>query len=134
MKGGRVAAPFDVIRAAHAELLVAELERSRAFYVDQLGMVVTEEDKNTIYLRGYEDRHHHCLVLRRAPVAAVGHLAFLVASDRDLKRAAAHYQALGRPVRLIEDGEEAGQGRAIRTQDPVGFPLEFFSQMAKARS
>jgi catechol 2,3-dioxygenase len=131
MVGGRIAAPFDVIRAAHAELLVTDLERSREFYVGQLGLVVTEESNEAIYLRGYEDRHHHCLVLRRASVPAVAHLAFLVASDQDLDRAGAYYRALGCPVQWVGEGAEPGQGRAIRVQDPLGFPLEFFSRMAK---
>jgi catechol 2,3-dioxygenase-like lactoylglutathione lyase family enzyme len=42
MVGGRIAAPFDVIRATHAEMLVTDLERSQGFYVGQLGLVVTE--------------------------------------------------------------------------------------------
>jgi hypothetical protein len=42
MVGGRIAAPFDVIQAAHAELLVTDFGRSREFYVGQLGLVVTE--------------------------------------------------------------------------------------------
>jgi catechol 2,3-dioxygenase-like lactoylglutathione lyase family enzyme len=53
MEGGRGAAPFDAIRAAHAELLVTDHERSRAFYVGQLGLVVTEESNDAIYLLRY---------------------------------------------------------------------------------
>lgn len=132
LAGMRPAAPFDVIRAAHVELLVTDLDLSRAFYVDQLGFVVTEEQPDALFLRGYEDQHHHCLVLRQSAVAAVGHLSFLVATADDVERAAAWYQARGCPVRQVEDGEEPGQGRAIRVQDPLGFPLEFHARMARA--
>ncbi len=127
--GGRRAAPFDIVRAAHAELLVTDLARSREFYVDLLGFVVTEEDDSTIYLRGYEDRHHHCLVLRSATAAVVGHLAFLVASDLDLERAARHYRSAGCFPRWLEAGEEQGQGRGLRVEDQLGCPLEFYSEM-----
>ncbi|MFZ0215755.1 MAG: 3,4-dihydroxyphenylacetate 2,3-dioxygenase [Candidatus Dormiibacterota bacterium] len=127
--GARVAAPFDIVRAAHAELRVADLARAREFYVDRLGFVVTEENREALYLRGYEDRHHHCLTLRAGPRPLVDHLAFLVASDDELDRAAAFYAAHGCPMRWLAAGEEPGQGRALRVQDPLGFPIELFSAM-----
>jgi len=37
------------------ELIVTDLAASRAFYVDVLGLVVTEEDDTAIYLRSLED-------------------------------------------------------------------------------
>ena len=131
LAGGRVAAPFDIVRAAHAELVVTDLGRSREFYVDRLGLVVSEETHDALYLRGYEDRHHHCLVVRRGPLPLVDHLAFLVASDDDLDRAAAFYAARGCPVRRLEPDQERGQGRAVRVQDPLGFPVEYFASMER---
>lgn len=132
--GGRARAPFDIIRAAHAELLVTDLARSREFYVEQLGFLVTEETPATLYLRAYEDRHHHCLVLRLAPRAAVGHLSFLVGGDEDLELAARFYRDRGGQVRLLPEGEEAGQGPAVRVQDVLGFPVEYFSRMERRES
>jgi catechol 2,3-dioxygenase len=129
--GGRAVAPFDILRAAHAELLVTDLPAARAFYVDQLGFVVTDESPRAVYLRGYEERHHHSLALTLADHAAVGHLAFLVAGEPDIDQAAAWYRERGCPVRTVEIGEEAGQGRAVRVQDPLGYVLEFYSEMAR---
>jgi 3,4-dihydroxyphenylacetate 2,3-dioxygenase len=132
--GARAAAPFDILRAGHAELRVTDLERSREFYVNQLGLVVTDEDKRTLHLRGFEERHHHSLVLRLAPVAAVGHLGFLVASDDDLEKAARWYRERQCEVRWIETGVESGIGRAVRVLDRLGFPLEFYHRMDKVES
>lgn len=129
LAGARPEAPFDVVRAAHAELLVTDLERARDFYEGQVGLVVTEARADAIYLRGLEDRHHHCLSLRLAERPAVGHLAFLVASDDDVERAYEWYRARGCAVRRVEADEEAGQGPAVRAQDPLGFPVELFSRM-----
>jgi len=131
--GGRPAAPFDIVRAAHCELVVTDLARSREFYAGALGLAVTEETARALYLRGYEDRHHHCLALRLGPRPAVGHVAFLVASEDDLGRAATYYRARGCPVRIVER-ENAGQPRAVRVHDPLGFPLEFFANMTMAES
>ncbi|MFF5022622.1 VOC family protein, partial [Micrococcus luteus] len=46
----RAEAP-DVLRCASMELVVTDLAASREFYVDVLGLVVTEEDEETVYLR-----------------------------------------------------------------------------------
>jgi catechol 2,3-dioxygenase len=61
---------FDIVRAAYVELLVTDLQASRHFYVDQLGLIVSAEDDTTIYLRGWEERQHHSIVLRQADKAA----------------------------------------------------------------
>ncbi|WP_439116804.1 VOC family protein, partial [Nocardia cerradoensis] len=64
------APPPDILRVAYAELVVTDLAASREFYVDVLGLTVTAEDEDAIYLRTLEEFIHHNLVLRRGPVAA----------------------------------------------------------------
>ena len=60
----------DIVRCAYMEIVVPDLARSREFYVDVLGLHVTEEDETAIYLRSLEEFIHPNLVLRKAPVAA----------------------------------------------------------------
>ncbi len=123
---------FDVLRAAHAEFFVSDLGRAREFYVDLLGLVETESDGERVYLRGLEEREHHSLVLRAGPQGGgASHIAFRVASPDDLERLASLAQRDGLPHHWIED-DEAGQGRALRLQDPSGLPLEFYHEMAPA--
>jgi len=124
----------DVLRAAHAELFVSDLGRARAFYVDLLGLVETERDDERIYLRGLEEREHHSLVLRLYPRpdsggGGAGHIAFRVGAPDDLDRLARLAWRDDLPCRWVE-GEEKGQGRALRLQDPSGLPLEFYHEMA----
>lgn len=119
---------FDIRRAAHAEYVVTDLHRAHDFYVDVLGFVVSLETPDSIYLRGYEERLHHSLVLRRGDSAHIGHLAFRVGSDRDLDGLYDHYGKQGLKPFWVKD-EEPGQGRALRVQDPLGFPVEFFCEM-----
>jgi 3,4-dihydroxyphenylacetate 2,3-dioxygenase len=118
---------FDILRCAHAELLVTDLEASERFYVDLLGLIVTERDGEAVYLRGWEERLHHSIVLRRAPVAAVGHLAFRVREPRDLELIEAEFRRRGAEPAWVED--EVGQGPGLRVTDPFGYPLEFFHAM-----
>lgn len=122
--------PFDILRAACVELHVTDLRASERFYVDLLGCVVSARTDDALYLRGWEERLHHSLVLRRAPRAAVERLSFRVRSDEDLALLAADFEARGCPTRWV-DGDDAGMGPALRAWDPFGFPLEFFHEMAQ---
>ncbi|HEX4057246.1 MAG TPA: 3,4-dihydroxyphenylacetate 2,3-dioxygenase [Galbitalea sp.] len=118
--------PPDIIRCAYAELIVTDLAASRAFYVDVLGLVVTREDKNAIYLRAFEEYLHHSLILRKGPVPALAVLGYRVRSQKDVNLAAAYYSALGSRVEQRAAGATVGIGAAVRVEDPLGFPIEFF--------
>jgi 3,4-dihydroxyphenylacetate 2,3-dioxygenase len=118
----------QILRAAHIEFRVTKMDRAREFYVDLLGFVETAQDTERLYLRGYEEWQHHSLVLRRASSAGVGHIAFRVGSAADLEHLAELASSTDLPHRWVE-GIEAGQGRALRVQDPAGLPLEFFHEM-----
>jgi catechol 2,3-dioxygenase len=121
-----VPTPPDIIRCAYAELIVTNLAASRAFYVDVLGLVVTFEDSDAIYLRAFEEYLHHSLVIRRGPIPALNVLGYRVRSSKDVELAAAYYSALGCRVERRAAGSTLGIGDAVRVEDPLGFPIEFF--------
>jgi catechol 2,3-dioxygenase len=119
---------FNVVRLSHVELIVTDLACSRAFYVDTLGLQVTDEDADTLYLRALEDRGHHCMILRRGDAPEVRALAMRVYADADLDKAQAWFSARGLPTEWVE---RAHQGRTLRTQDIFGTPLEFHCTMVR---
>jgi 3,4-dihydroxyphenylacetate 2,3-dioxygenase len=121
-----------VLRAAHAEFRVTDLEAARHFYVDLLGLVETERTADALYLRALEEREHHSLILRRAPSPGLTHMAYRVADPDDLGRLSQRFAELGLPQRWVAAGEELGQGRALRAQDPAGLPIEFYHAMDPA--
>lgn len=121
---------FDIVKAGHIELLVTDLDEAKKFYVDTLGFVVTESDKSHLYLRGLEDRQHHCLTLTRSDSPGVGHFAFRVADDGGLKALEKLVKGKGGRTKWREAGEERGQGRALLVEDRFGFPVEFYSKMS----
>ncbi len=118
--------PFNTVRLSHVEFGVTDLARSRAFYVDTLGLQVTDEDAGTIYLRALEERGHHCIVLKQCERAEARDLGFKVWDDDHLDRAAAFFAGKGLPVDWVE---RPYQGRTFRTRDPQGIPLEFYARM-----
>src|SRR5437879_273550 len=118
--------PPDIIRCAYAELTVTGRAASRWFYVDLLGLVVTAEDEDAIYLRAFEEYLHHSLVLRRGDVPACARLAYRVRTPSDVDRAQEYHRALGVRVERVPAGTTRGIGAAVRIEDPLGFPVEFF--------
>jgi catechol 2,3-dioxygenase len=124
------APPFDIMRSAYAELMVTDIAVSERFYVDLLGLVVSHRTDDALYLRGWEERLHHSLVLRRAPAPACGRLSFRVRGNDDLDAIASEFERRNCVVRFVE-GELAGMARALRVWDPFGFPLEFFHDMVQ---
>src|SRR5579872_58928 len=121
---------FDIVRTAHVEYYVRNLEKSRKFYVDTLGLVETEANDSQIYLRGLEDRFHHSLVLTKSPRPGVGHISFRLREETQLQKIADLFEEMKLPYKWVDaESEERGQGRALRAQDPLGFPVEFFSKM-----
>ncbi|MGO3151160.1 MAG: 3,4-dihydroxyphenylacetate 2,3-dioxygenase [Galactobacter sp.] len=118
----------DILRCAYMELVVTDLAKSRHFYVEVLGLHVTEEDDEAIYLRSTEEFIHHNLVLRKGPIAAVAAFSYRVRTPEDLDKAVAFYKELDCRVERNENGFTKGIGDSVRVTDPLGFPYEFFYQ------
>ena len=124
--------PPDVVRAAYAELVVTDLERARWFWVDLLGLHVQVETDEVLCLRGTDELTHHNLVLRAGPVAALDHIAYRVRTPADLDRAERLFADLGAAVRRVPAGSGTpGVGDAVRVLDPLGFPVEFYCDIAR---
>ncbi|MFD1509641.1 3,4-dihydroxyphenylacetate 2,3-dioxygenase [Lacimonas salitolerans] len=118
--------PFNIVRLSHVDYRVTDLAKSRAFYVDTLGLQVTDEDDSTIYLRAMEERGHHCITLIKADAPSVDVLGFKLYDEPDLDRAHDFFTSRDLPVEWIE---RPYQGRTLRTRDPWGIPLEFYVKM-----
>src|SRR5690554_6110157 len=122
------APPFDIVRISHVELGVADLERSRAFYEDGLGLVVSRADDDALYLRGLEERGHHSLILRRESPGTCLRLGYRVRSEEELDKAHRFFAESGRPISWAET---AGQGRTLHATDPFGHPLAFYASQER---
>jgi catechol 2,3-dioxygenase len=125
--------PFDITRASHSVIAVKDLAKSRAFYVDLIGFIVSDEDRDAIYLRGVAEASHHSLVLKRAGSgaadgAAAERVGLRCFSEEDLEKAHYHFTNAGLPAQWVE---RPYQGRTLQVSDPLGAPLEFCATMAR---
>src|ERR1700730_13261200 len=94
--------PLNIVRASHVELGVADLARSRAFYVDCLGYIVSDEDDEALSLRAGEEPNRHSLVTRKSRDIVALALGYKVASEEDLDKAAAWLKRRNLPVQWPE--------------------------------
>ncbi|KIN70495.1 3,4-dihydroxyphenylacetate 2,3-dioxygenase HpaD [Sulfitobacter noctilucae] len=118
---------FNVIRLSHTCLNVADLAASKAFYTTILGLQVTDEDDNRVYLRAMEERGHHCVILQKSDQpGTVEVMGFKTYDEDDLDRAEVFFKAKGQPTEWVE---RPYQGRTLLTRDNVGIPLEFYHKM-----
>jgi catechol 2,3-dioxygenase len=123
--------PFNVVRASHVEFGVRDRVAARAFYVDCLGYLVSDETADALYLRAVEERNHHSIVLKAAREPVVHTLGFKVASEEDIDRAAFWFGRKNLPTWFPEMPH---QGRTLRTADYAGMPIEFYFKMEQAPS
>ena len=119
--------PFNIIRLSHVCLNVADLDASRAFYAETLGLQVTEDTGDRLYLRAMEERGHHCVILQQSDrPGTVEVLGFKVFDEAGLDRAKDDFDAKGRPTEWVD---RPYQGRTLLTADDMGIPLEFYHKM-----
>ncbi len=120
--------PFNIVRCSHVEYGVKDLDASRKFYVDIMGFIETERTDDTLYLRGLEEKNHHCLVLKKSDEAKVFALGFKVAFDKDLDLLEAHFKSMDLPCAWVE---KHGEERTLAAQSPLGLPIEFHAHQTR---
>lgn len=109
---------------------MTDLEKSRDFYRDVIGLVVTEETDDAVYLRGWEETAHHSLVLERGDEAKALQVGLRVRTDDDIAAAERFCKDAGLPHERVELDH---QGPTLRFVDPVGTHLELTSSMSLER-
>jgi catechol 2,3-dioxygenase len=118
---------FNITRSSHVRLTVRDLAESRDFYVDVLGLVVSDEDDRTVHLRGLAEACHHSLVLELSEESGnCRRIGFRVFFDEDLDAAYAWFRERGLPAQWVDAPH---QGRTLHVSDPVGTRLELCATM-----
>ncbi|WP_372365000.1 3,4-dihydroxyphenylacetate 2,3-dioxygenase [Candidatus Uabimicrobium sp. HlEnr_7] len=116
--------PFNIIRSGYIELGVTDIQKSRDFYINILGLIETEQCEDSLYLRGLEESSHHCVVLTKSCEPIVKRMGFQVENKEDLSRIEALLQQLNLPVNFNND-----RHHTLQTCDPLGMPIEFYASM-----
>src|ERR671938_271125 len=127
--GGR--AVMAVAHLGHAELRVTDLERSRWFFTEILGLYVTEENDEHVFLRAWQDWDHHTLILTKSDHAGIEHVGWRVEKPEDMGAHEKQLKELGVEYHWIEGGQEPGQGDGLRFLTPGGMPFELYWEVER---
>ena len=117
-----------VLRPGHIQIRTLDLNESVAFYRDVLGLEEMARDASgRVYLKGWDERDHHSVILRQADQAGMDFFAFKVADEATLAKLEADLQAYGLKTSRIPAGDLLETGERVRFEIPSGHQIELYA-------
>jgi len=118
-----------VLRPGHAQIRVLDIEEGVRHYRDVLGLVETGRDaQGRVYLKCWDERDHHSVILRQADRAGIDFFAFKVLDKATLNKLEADLQAYGVSTERIPAGELLETGERVRFEIPSGHKIELYAE------
>ncbi|WP_456686854.1 VOC family protein, partial [Bradyrhizobium sp. P5_C11_2] len=115
---------LDLAHLGHMELLTPKPDESLKFFVDVMGMTVSGQKGESVYLRGWDDYERYSLKLTASKTSGMEHMALRARSQQALERRVAALKGSGFDIGWI-DGD-MGQGPTFRCRDPDGHIVELY--------
>lgn len=106
----------------HVRLAAPDVEASVRFYVEQIGMRVTDRTADAVYLRNWGDYYRYSLVITHGEQPALEVMTWRTQSDEALDEAARRVEAAGVTGSWSESG--VGQGRSYSFTGPYGHRMQ----------
>jgi len=128
------APPFEIKKLGHVVIRVSNLQRSTDFYVNMLGLRVSDVYSEDLMAGGmvflpFNADHHGVALVGGLPEGAKGrelhHFAFEVATLDEVFHVRNHLRAHGVPI-VFEGRRRAGVQIAVEFTDPDGHNLEIY--------
>lgn len=117
-----------VLRPGHIQVRVLDLDEGVRFYRDVLGLEEMGRDPSgRVYLKAWDERDHHSVILRQADRAGMDFMAFKVDSDATLDKLEADLQAYGLTTSRIPAGDLLETGERVRFEIPSGHQIELYA-------
>jgi catechol 2,3-dioxygenase len=118
-----------VLRPGHAQIRVLDLDEAVHHYRDVMGLVETGRDaQGRVYLKCWDERDHHSVILREADRAGIDFFAFKVLDKATLNNLEGDLQAYGVSTERIPAGELLETGERVRFQIPTGHLIELYAE------
>jgi catechol 2,3-dioxygenase len=122
---------MGILRLAHVDITVPDLELASAYYSDVMGLLEVERTDGRVYLKCWDEEDHHSLRLRYAPRVGIDGFTFKVEREDDLAELENRIEGYGVPVRRVSRGEEVAQGQALRFETPSGHVMTLTADIDK---
>lgn len=118
-----------VLRPGHAVLRALDLDESVHFYTEVLGLQETGRDSaGRVYLKAWDERDHHSVVLRQADRAGLDCFGFKVLNDATLNTLEGRLREYGVSTERVPAGDMLETGERVRFQIPTGHLIELYAQ------
>jgi len=117
-----------VLRPGHVQLRVLDLDESLRFYRDVLGLEEMGRDASgRVYLRAWDERDHHSIILRQADRAGMDFMAFKVDSEATMNRLESELRDYGLSTQRMPAGDLLETGERVRFEIPSGHQIELYA-------
>lgn len=124
-----VSPPHEIAHLARVELLSPKPQETLEFFTKFLGMHVTHQEGQSVYLRGYEDPYQWSLKITESRTNGMGHAALRASSAKALERRAGSLASANVEGSWGED--EFGFGKTFSYQSPDGHNLALLWEAEK---
>jgi catechol 2,3-dioxygenase len=119
---------MGIMRIGHMDLNVLNIEESRAYYENIMGLNVTrEDDDGTLYFKCWDEWDKYSLVLRPSEEATFNSLAYKVKADSDLDELKVKIENYGISTQFLEAGVVANCGRVLSFKLPSGHDFQLYA-------
>ncbi len=121
-----------ILRLQHVEVRTPDLELCAAYYTEVLGLIETAREDDRVFLKCWDEREHHSVILRQAPTYGLDHMSFKVTDRGDLDHYTGRLEERGVVVKRYAPRELGpGWGEAIRFDAPSGHVIELVHGMQR---
>ena len=118
-----------VMRPGHAAIRVLDMAEAVEYYVERVGLIKTDEDKQgRVYLKGWDELDCFSLVLREADSPGIDFMGFKVCKASDLDDFEAKLKEYGQNVERMPAGELNKCGERVRFDSPSGHTFELYAE------
>ena len=117
------------VRLAHVNINTTDIDRDIAFLEAGLGFLVTDLSAQMAFLRTNAD--HHAIVMARAAVDTLNHVAFLHADWEDVMRASGRMCDAGFPIGWGPGRHGPGDNVFVYFVDPFGIVIEHTAEVLR---
>ena len=116
-----------VLRPGHIQIRVMDLDEGVRFYRDVLGLEEMARDASgRVFLRAWDERDHHSIILRQADQAGMDFFGFKVDSAATLDKLEADIRDFGLKTQRLPAGDLLETGERVRFEIPSGHQIELY--------
>ncbi|GAA6142846.1 catechol 2,3-dioxygenase [Hydrogenophaga sp. 5NK40-0174] len=118
-----------VLRPGHIQIRVMDLDEGVKHYRDVMGLQEMGRDaQGRVYLRCWDERDHHSIILSKADSAGMDFFGFKVDSTATLDKLEKDVQNWGLKTERIPAGDLLETGERVRFVIPSGHSIELYAE------